>query len=239
MHRIVTISALLLLTIGATSCAPKSRVNNTIGGTVVGGLWGAGAGAVIGNQITPSSGIGDRAGDGAAVGVGLGMISGAMQGAGFDATENELDDQKETLFDLQIKNQANRQLISNIQAKLDNQSQAEVEGLVYQVFFETDATNLKLGAVKNLEQVADQLIKSSRLKSVMVKGHSDETGSKDYNQKLAGARANSVVAYLMGRGLSQDQIITKSYGATQPVASNRTAEGRQLNRRVDISIQTN
>ena len=65
----------------------------------------------------------------------------------------------------------------------------------------------------------------------------DDTGDKDYNHKLASTRAHSVADYLKGRGLSQNQIHITSFGASQPTASNKTLEGRQLNRRVDVLIR--
>ena len=104
------------------------------------------------------------------------------------------------------------------------------------MFFDTDATNLKAGAVANLEVVAEGIKANPSTYVVNVVGHSDDSGTPSYNERLAEARARTVSAYLGERGVSMDRIVVKNFGATRPIASNSTPEGRQLNRRVDIYI---
>jgi outer membrane protein OmpA-like peptidoglycan-associated protein len=71
---------------------------------------------------------------------------------------------------------------------------------------------------------------------IQVDGHTDATGTADYNQWLSEKRAASVKTYLQSLGVSGSRIETKGYGQVQPVASNQTKEGRQQNRRVEITI---
>ena len=109
-------------------------------------------------------------------------------------------------------------------------------GGVYQVFFDEDQTNLRAGAVSNLENVAESIKASSFMRTVHVAGHTDDTGNTKYNESLAEARAKTVGAYLASRGIPSVQVEVKSYGATKPIATNSTVAGRQLNRRVDVYI---
>jgi outer membrane protein OmpA-like peptidoglycan-associated protein len=70
-----------------------------------------------------------------------------------------------------------------------------------------------------------------------IEGHTDAVGSDQYNLKLSESRANSVRDYLVQSGLTADRIIAvRGLGKVQPVATNDTAEGRQMNRRVEIII---
>ena len=71
---------------------------------------------------------------------------------------------------------------------------------------------------------------------VQVDGHTDATGEADYNQWLSEKRAASVKVYIQSAGISASRIETSGYGQTSPVAENKTKEGRQKNRRVEITI---
>lgn len=71
---------------------------------------------------------------------------------------------------------------------------------------------------------------------VEVAGHTDNTGSDEYNQQLSQKRASSVAAYLRSRQVMAERLIEVGGGENYPVASNDTAEGRQMNRRVEITI---
>ena len=72
---------------------------------------------------------------------------------------------------------------------------------------------------------------------VVVEGHTDSIGSDAYNMKLSQRRANAVRDYMVKNGVSGSRIKTEAYGKTRPIASNKTAEGRAQNRRVDIVTQ--
>jgi outer membrane protein OmpA-like peptidoglycan-associated protein len=82
-------------------------------------------------------------------------------------------------------------------------------------------------------------MKNNKFLTVVVSGHTDITGSPEYNMKLSLKRAASVQAYLIAQGVPSDRIKMEYYGITRPIASNDTVEGRKKNRRVDVEIIKN
>lgn len=103
------------------------------------------------------------------------------------------------------------------------------------VNFEFDKAKLTVNAKALLDPVADALIARPDIK-VEIDGHTDSKGSDAYNMKLSDARAASVVAYLVSRGVAADRMTSKGFGESQPVADNATDDGRELNRRVELKI---
>jgi outer membrane protein OmpA-like peptidoglycan-associated protein len=71
---------------------------------------------------------------------------------------------------------------------------------------------------------------------VEVAGHTDSTGSDSYNQTLSERRANSVAQYLQSHGIRSERVLTLGMGESRPIADNGTADGRQANRRVEITM---
>lgn len=224
-----TMALLPMVVALVAGCHNNPYPDKTLGGAVLGAGWGAGTGAVIGNQVS-------NAGEGAAVGAGFGLVSGAMAGLGYDVMENDLIEREQELTALRVQNDANGRALAQMQAHFDREAAIGATPAVYQVFFEADETGLKAGAIANLEVIAEAIRRDPRSNRVHVVGHSDDTGDSSYNERLAQSRARSVTAYLAGRGISMDQIILHSYGSKRPIASNATAEGRQLNRRVDLYV---
>jgi outer membrane protein OmpA-like peptidoglycan-associated protein len=85
---------------------------------------------------------------------------------------------------------------------------------------------------------AQRAIRTFGEPSLVIEGHTDSTGSEDRNQHLSQRRAESVRAYLVANGtLPQEKIIAVGYGSKRPLASNKTAEGRAINRRIDVIIR--
>ncbi len=74
--------------------------------------------------------------------------------------------------------------------------------------------------------------------SLIVDGHTDATGTAEYNQWLSEKRSEAVKKYAVDKGLADDRVATNGYGQTKPVAPNNTREGRQKNRRVEVTIVT-
>lgn len=103
------------------------------------------------------------------------------------------------------------------------------------VLFDVGKANLKSGGVRVVSQLAGYLNANPQRK-VSVEGHTDSTGSDEFNQQLSEHRAESVKATLVGAGISPDRVITQGFGETYPVAGNDSASGRQLNRRVEIVL---
>ncbi|AMR33534.1 hypothetical protein A0256_19955 [Mucilaginibacter sp. PAMC 26640] len=73
--------------------------------------------------------------------------------------------------------------------------------------------------------------------AVALRGHADAVGSYVGNWKMSEARANAIKAYLVSRGIAEDRIVTTAFGSTVPIANNRTSNGRQKNRRVEIRLK--
>jgi outer membrane protein OmpA-like peptidoglycan-associated protein len=101
--------------------------------------------------------------------------------------------------------------------------------------FDFARANLRPEAFNTLNDLATQLTGRDRPIRILVVGHTDDIGSDDANRSLGRARAESVRRYLAERGVAVDRIETDSGGESQPIATNKTAAGRQLNRRVVIS----
>lgn len=101
------------------------------------------------------------------------------------------------------------------------------------VLFDTGKANLKSGAQRDLDRLA-QFLKDSPQTRVIVEGFTDGRGSDDYNQQLSEQRANAVASALRDRGVPGERVEARGMGKGFPVASNETAEGRQQNRRVEI-----
>jgi len=208
---------------------PQPGPDKTLGGAVLGAGWGVGAGAVVGNQLNNS-------GPGMVVGAGLGAAQGLMGGAGLDITEGAILEQERTLAALKVQNLATARALDSVQGKLDRAATSDATGGVYQVFFDTDATNLRAGATANLEVLANSIKRDPKATKIYVVGHADDGGAPEYNDRLSEARARSVAGYLTASGISSDQVIVSSFGAKRPLVTNSTPEGRQLNRRVDVYI---
>ena len=103
------------------------------------------------------------------------------------------------------------------------------------VLFAVNRAELSAGGVRNVQKLADFLNQYPQRK-VLIEGHTDSTGSRSINQPLSERRADAVRSALAGMGISGDRIETRGYAETYPVASNNTAAGRQLNRRVEIIL---
>ena len=99
--------------------------------------------------------------------------------------------------------------------------------------FDTAKADIKPVYDADLKRVADYLKKYPET-TVTIEGNTDNVGGKKYNQKLSERRAESVKNYLVGKlGVGASKISSVGYGMSKPIAENKTAEGKQKNRRVD------
>jgi OOP family OmpA-OmpF porin len=103
------------------------------------------------------------------------------------------------------------------------------------VFFDFDKSVLKPEGKAKLDDLVGKL-KTVALEVIIAIGHTDNIGTKEYNQKLSVRRAEAVKAYLVSKGIEPNRIYTEGKGLTQPIADNRTAAGRAKNRRVEIEV---
>jgi OmpA-OmpF porin, OOP family len=101
--------------------------------------------------------------------------------------------------------------------------------------FDFDKSVVKPEGKVVLDRLADQA-KSMNLEVIIAVGHADWTGPEAYNQKLSERRAEAVKAYLVSKGIPAGKIHTEGKGETQPVADNKTREGRAQNRRVEVEV---
>jgi len=104
------------------------------------------------------------------------------------------------------------------------------------IFFETGKAELLPTSQTELDALVTVLSQNPTMK-IEIRGHTDNVGSDEINTSLSDNRAKSVVAYLVGKGITADRLVAKGYGESIPVSSNETPEGRQLNRRVEFRIQ--
>ena len=114
--------------------------------------------------------------------------------------------------------------------------EAKQELVLERVFFETNKAVLTPESSETLDKVAASLIANPDIK-IQVAGHTDNTGSAKYNLKLSDARASAVMNYLISKGVNPAMLSEKGYGLTEPIADNKTAEGRAQNRRVGLRRQ--
>jgi OOP family OmpA-OmpF porin len=103
------------------------------------------------------------------------------------------------------------------------------------VLFDFDKSVVKPEGKSKLDDLANK-VRGINLEVVIAIGHADSIGSDAYNQKLSVRRAESVKAYLVSKGIEPNRVYTEGKGEKQPVADNKTREGRAKNRRVEIEV---
>ena len=102
-------------------------------------------------------------------------------------------------------------------------------------FFDFDKSVLKPEGKAKLDDLVGK-VKGINLEVIIAVGHTDSVGSDAYNQKLSVRRAEAVKAYLVSKGIEKNRVYTEGKGEKQPVADNKTSEGRAKNRRVEIEV---
>ena len=102
-------------------------------------------------------------------------------------------------------------------------------------FFDFDKAVLKPEGKAKLDDLVGK-VKSISLEVIIAVGHTDAVGTDAYNQKLSVARSEAVKSYLVSKGIEKNRVYTEGKGEKQPVADNKTSEGRAKNRRVEIEV---
>jgi outer membrane protein OmpA-like peptidoglycan-associated protein len=200
----------MLAVVFVISCASGDN-DKTKKGAAIGAGAGAVAGAVIGNQSGNNR-------TGAVAGAVIGGAVGAAIGRRMDKQEEEL-----------------RQ-IQGVEVSRPSEGQIDVR-LTSDILFDWDSAALRGSSRSTLSELADTFKRYSDINVIDVQGHTDSTGPDRYNQTLSQRRASAVRDYLVAQGVPSRRISAKGYGESQPKSSNDTAEGRQLNRRVEIRIR--
>jgi outer membrane protein OmpA-like peptidoglycan-associated protein len=176
---------------------------------------GAGVGAAVG-LITGDSSMERK--KRALIGAGLGALAGAGVG-------NYMDRQEAAL----------RKELERTGVSVTRSGDNITLNMPGNITFKTDSSDLNASFFEVLNSVG-KVVNEFEQTVIEVAGHTDSTGSDQYNEALSHRRADAVSAYLQTRSVRADRIITVGAGEKHPVASNDTPEGRQLNRRVELTL---
>ena len=209
-----------LLTIGQAGCASTktasapppdethvTKKDKTAKGAGIGAAAGAAIAAITGSRKA------DHILEGAAIGAGIG----AGVGAYMDHQEEKLGHIPNTT----VERVSEDTLLVHFQSD---------------VLFDVDSAIVKPQAQDSLDDAA-QVFQEYKKTAIIVQGHTDSTGTEEHNQALSERRAQSVVAYLTGKGIDPARMAPQGYGEGQPIAGNDTTDGRAKNRRVDLLLK--
>lgn len=209
MRKLIVFGLIALLVLGSLSCAGWSRKQK-------GAAAGAAAGGVIGGII------GKKAGNtavGAILGAAIGGAAGAYIGDYMDKQAAEIEQDIEGATVVRVG--------EGIKITFDSG-----------ILFDVDKATLKTKSKAELADLAVILNKYPDT-NVLLEGHTDATGSDEYNLELSRKRAQSVANQLATEGVNATRFTIMGYGESQPVGDNETDGGRALNRRVEIAIYAN
>ena len=209
MKKALSLIVVIGLCLALTGCASMNRSQK---GAVIGGASGAVVGGVIGH-FAGSTVVG------AIIGAAIGGAAGAYIGNYMDKQAAELRRDLEG-------------------AKIERIGEGIKITFNSGLLFDVDKSDLREQSKQNLAELGRVLNKYPDT-NVLIEGHTDSTGTEEYNKGLSRDRAESVGAYLSQIPVQTSRFTVMGYGETQPVATNDTEEGRQLNRRVDIAIMAN
>jgi general secretion pathway protein A len=118
------------------------------------------------------------------------------------------------------------------------QTQAPFQEKNYTIQFPSDSNEFSPDAYSLLDNIIEIALRYQHLE-ILITGYSDSVGDRSYNRQLSKFRATVVKSYLVGQGVESKRILVSGLGPDNPIASNDTPEGRQLNRRVEIKLQNN
>jgi outer membrane protein OmpA-like peptidoglycan-associated protein len=204
------LGVVLVLLTGCSTINPytgQTQASNAAVGTGVGAVGGAAIGAIAGG------------GRGALIGGALGAMTGAIVGNVMDREDAEL-----------------RQQLVGTGVQVIQQGNYIQLNMASDVTFQTGQAAIRSDFYPTLSSVAVVLRKYDRT-NVMVTGFTDNVGNAAYNQTLSENRAASVGSFLASQGVNPSRIFTDGRGKRNPIASNATAAGRAMNRRVVITLR--
>lgn len=201
--------AVLGVALAMSACASLSKKGQ---GAIIGAGAGGAIGAVIGNQTGSTA-------RGAIIGAAVGGLAGTIIG-------NQMDQQAKEL----------KQDIPG--ATIQRVGEGIAVTFASALLYDFDSNIVRAEAATNLRNLAASLGKFPNT-DILIVGHTDATGTSDYNQGLSQRRATAAADYLVMQGVSSSRIRTAGRGENEPIASNDTEAGRQANRRVEIAIVAN
>jgi len=203
---------LALLVAGCAQPMTKTQQGAAVG-TGVGAAIGAGLGQAIGGDTK-----------GTLLGAGIGAVVGGLAGAGVG---NYMQKQEAAL---------QQQLAASEAANVRRDANTLAVTFKSDMLFDSGSAALKGGAYQEINRVAQVLVQYPETR-IRVAGHTDSDGSEAFNQDLSVRRAENVRNALVAQGVAASRITTIGFGETQPIADNSTAAGKQLNRRVVVTIE--
>lgn len=210
------IAALLLIVFlsGCTTTDPYTRekkMSKTATGATIGAVVGAAAGALTGGDS------GQRR-QRALVGAGVGALAGGGVGYYMDRQEQKL-----------------RIQLENTGVSITRNGDNIILNMPGNVTFNTDSAMIK-GSFYDVLSSVVLVVREFDKTTIVITGHTDSTGSDQYNQTLSEQRSTSVGQYFMAQGIDRMRIMTIGYGESRPIADNSSEQGRQLNRRVELTL---
>jgi outer membrane protein OmpA-like peptidoglycan-associated protein len=206
---------LLLVILFLAGCAPPQ--NKQEQGTRIGVGAGAAGGALLGQLIGGNT-------KSTLIGAGVGALAGGVIG---NQVGKSMDEQEAAM----------RRELASVEAA-NIQRNADVLAVTFKsdFLFAVGSANLNAGAFNEISRVS-RVLNQYPDTSIQVAGHTDSTGSEQSNQTLSENRASNVKNALVGQGVDPSRITTIGFGESAPIADNSSESGRQLNRRVVITIQ--
>ena len=204
----------VIIVSGCTTTDPftgEKKLTNTTQGS----MWGAFGGALLAAAISDKK---DRKKH-MLQGAGIGALGGAAVGQYMDRQENQL-----------------RQQLQGSGVSVTRDGDNIILNMPSNITFDSDSFRLKNQFYNTLDSVV-LVLNEYKSTMITVMGHTDSTGSKDYNQNLSVQRALSVANYLSDKGIAQQRLAASGYGEAFPIAPNNTAEGRARNRRVEVQLE--
>ncbi len=216
MKRIAAIAFALWVSVSLIACTTinpyteEKQTSKAAGGATIGGVVGAILGAATASK-------GHRT-EGALIGGGVGAVAGGGAGYYMDVQEAKLRQKLQGTGVHVVRSGNDIRLV-----------------MPGDVTFETNSASLDPKFFTVLDSVAT-VLQEYKSTLVTVAGYTDSTGSTDYNQTLSEKRATTVALYLNSRGVVKERLAAIGHGESQPVAGNDTADGRAMNRRVEITL---
>ena len=208
----------LALSILVSSCGSMTGVQKGAGiGAGSGAAIGAGLGALFGKDA-------QSAAIGAAIGTAVGTTAGALIGNKMDKKAAELE---AALDDANVETVTDVNNLTAIKVTFDSG-----------ILFATNSATLSEASKASLREFASTMVDLPET-DFTIQGHTDNTGSREVNERLSLQRAQSVANYLQSCGINASRLTEEGLAYDYPVADNSTAEGRQQNRRVEVYITAN
>ena len=202
------------LAAGCQTTDPFTGETKTTSATY-GAIIGAGAGAAVG-MISGNDSKQRR--QRALIGAGVGALAGGAVGAYMDKQEDEL-----------------RKVMRDSGVTVTRKGDDIILNMPSNITFRTDSADLNSQFYKVLDGVA-QVAKKYDKTIIEVAGHTDSTGTAEYNRQLSQRRADTVAGYLTSRGVAQARLMSAAGGEDHPIASNSSEQGRAANRRVEVTL---